>query len=278
MRTAARFHGNHDSVVPPGQVDHLLDIAIVVRNQNLCHRTSSGKIPRHPHTKTQPYWSIQRRLRQRQPERCVSEVKYRVVKKVLANFAIRALRPEENARKRARFSSRPFEHVVKKPDRDDLFSLLLLAARLFLIFRVGAARGLCPSVLLPSAFELDSSAFALVSPDAGAASARAAAAPFASVLAGVKSLPQGTARSRRHAAGRRFTRLRPLCLRPGCRALRPAGAALRPVARFPPCRGSRRHGLHHRRIRRPTSSSAQLRSIPAAQDIRGQYCRLPVPD
>jgi hypothetical protein len=27
------------------KTNHLLDIAVVVRNQNLCHRTSSGKSP-----------------------------------------------------------------------------------------------------------------------------------------------------------------------------------------------------------------------------------------
>src|SRR6266478_1137562 len=66
------------ALILQGQTDHLLDVAVVVRNQNPGHRTSSEETATAPHTTAQLYWSIRSNTRQRQPEACVSEGEYRL--------------------------------------------------------------------------------------------------------------------------------------------------------------------------------------------------------
>src|SRR5689334_14663000 len=78
-RGLAIANGNHVyALVFQGQTHHLLDVAVVVRNQNPGHRTSSEDTATAPHTTAQLYWSIRSNTRQRQPEACVSEGEYRI--------------------------------------------------------------------------------------------------------------------------------------------------------------------------------------------------------
>src|SRR5258706_15529450 len=71
-------NGNHVyALILQGQTHHLLDVAVVVRNQNLGHRTSSGDTTTAPHTTSQLYWSIRPNTRQRELDACVSEGEYR---------------------------------------------------------------------------------------------------------------------------------------------------------------------------------------------------------
>src|SRR5580704_11719176 len=67
-------HSDHvNSLVLQGQSHHLLDIAVVVRNQDLGHRTSS-KHPRFALHPSKLYWSTRRWGRQSPHRSSVSEV------------------------------------------------------------------------------------------------------------------------------------------------------------------------------------------------------------